>query len=139
MVAGSNVLIMAGGTGGHVFPALAVARYLREKGIEVVWLGTRRGLEARIVPEAGFPIEFISISGLRGGTIVFDEIGEQQVVQAELRHRDLGLLLLTGEIALQGPVQKRQAGAPDKEQGYAGRRQEGREDDGQAFHAQRLS
>jgi len=70
MVAGSNVLIMAGGTGGHVFPALAVARYLREKGIEVVWLGTRRGLEARIVPEAGFPIEFISISGLRGKGIL---------------------------------------------------------------------
>ena len=70
MVAGSNVLIMAGGTGGHVFPALAVARYLREKGIEVVWLGTRRGLEARIVPEAGFPIEYISISGLRGKGIL---------------------------------------------------------------------
>jgi UDP-N-acetylglucosamine--N-acetylmuramyl-(pentapeptide) pyrophosphoryl-undecaprenol N-acetylglucosamine transferase len=70
MVAGSNVLIMAGGTGGHVFPALAVARYLRDEGIEVVWLGTRRGLEARIVPEAGFPIEYISISGLRGKGIL---------------------------------------------------------------------
>jgi UDP-N-acetylglucosamine--N-acetylmuramyl-(pentapeptide) pyrophosphoryl-undecaprenol N-acetylglucosamine transferase len=70
MVAVSNVLIMAGGTGGHVFPALAVARYLREEGVEVVWLGTRRGLEARIVPEAGFPIEYISISGLRGKGIL---------------------------------------------------------------------
>ena len=66
MVAGGNILIMAGGTGGHVFPALAVARYLRDAGVEVVWLGTRRGLEARVVPEAGFPIEYISISGLRG-------------------------------------------------------------------------
>jgi UDP-N-acetylglucosamine--N-acetylmuramyl-(pentapeptide) pyrophosphoryl-undecaprenol N-acetylglucosamine transferase len=66
MVTGSNILIMAGGTGGHVFPALAVARYLRDAGIEVVWLGTRSGLEARIVPEAGFPIEYITISGLRG-------------------------------------------------------------------------
>jgi UDP-N-acetylglucosamine--N-acetylmuramyl-(pentapeptide) pyrophosphoryl-undecaprenol N-acetylglucosamine transferase len=57
---------MAGGTGGHVFPALAVARYLRNEGVEVTWLGTRRGLEARVVPEAGFPIEYISITGLRG-------------------------------------------------------------------------
>lgn len=61
-----KVLIMAGGTGGHVFPGLAVARLLQEQGIEVHWLGTRKGLEARLVPEAGFPIHFISISGLRG-------------------------------------------------------------------------
>ncbi|HID50186.1 MAG TPA: UDP-N-acetylglucosamine--N-acetylmuramyl-(pentapeptide) pyrophosphoryl-undecaprenol N-acetylglucosamine transferase, partial [Chromatiales bacterium] len=62
----ARVLIMAGGTGGHVFPALAVARYLRGQGVEVTWLGTRRGLEARVVPEAGFPIDYISVAGLRG-------------------------------------------------------------------------
>lgn len=61
-----RILIMAGGTGGHVFPALAVARYLQEQGVEVHWLGTRRGLESRVVPEAGFGIRFISVSGLRG-------------------------------------------------------------------------
>lgn len=61
-----KVLIMAGGTGGHVFPGLAVAKRLREKNIEVHWLGTQKGLEARLVPESGFPIHFISISGLRG-------------------------------------------------------------------------
>ena len=66
MVAANNILIMAGGTGGHVFPALAVAHYLRNEGVAVTWLGTRRGLEARVVPEAGFPIEYISITGLRG-------------------------------------------------------------------------
>ena len=60
------VLIMAGGTGGHVFPALALARLLREQSLEVVWLGTARGLEARVVPAEGIPIEQLSVSGLRG-------------------------------------------------------------------------
>ncbi len=59
------ILVMAGGTGGHVYPALAVARALRRQSREVVWLGTHRGLEARVVPDAGIEIEWISIKGLR--------------------------------------------------------------------------
>lgn len=60
------VMIMAGGTGGHVYPALAVAACLTEKGVPVIWLGTRRGIEARVVPAAGIPMEPLTISGLRG-------------------------------------------------------------------------
>ena len=57
---------MAGGTGGHVFPALAVAEALRAQGREVFWIGTRQGMESRLVPEHGFEMEWIGIEGLRG-------------------------------------------------------------------------
>ncbi|MEQ8204942.1 MAG: undecaprenyldiphospho-muramoylpentapeptide beta-N-acetylglucosaminyltransferase, partial [Woeseia sp.] len=60
------ILVMAGGTGGHVYPALAVANALREQSREVIWLGTRRGIEARVVPAAGIPIEWVTVQGLRG-------------------------------------------------------------------------
>ena len=60
------MLIMAGGTGGHVFPALSVADELRARGCAVNWLGTRRGIEARLVPEHGYPIHFLKVAGLRG-------------------------------------------------------------------------
>ncbi len=62
----TRVLIMAGGTGGHVFPALAVADAMRARGIEVSWMGTRNGLEAEVVPRAGYPIDYVSIGGIRG-------------------------------------------------------------------------
>lgn len=62
----ARILIMAGGTGGHVFPALAVARVLRAEGADILWLGTRSGLEAEIVPRAGFALATIAIGGLRG-------------------------------------------------------------------------
>jgi UDP-N-acetylglucosamine--N-acetylmuramyl-(pentapeptide) pyrophosphoryl-undecaprenol N-acetylglucosamine transferase len=64
------ILIMAGGTGGHVFPALALARLLRAASHEVIWLGTRRGLEARVVPAEKIDIEWLSMSGLRGKGVV---------------------------------------------------------------------
>lgn len=58
---------MAGGhTGGHITPALAVARVLREHGHEPVFIGTERGLEAKLVPAAGFPIEWIAVGGIKG-------------------------------------------------------------------------
>ena len=63
---GARVMILAGGTGGHVYPALAVAQELLSGGHEVIWMGTRTGLEARVVPAAGIPMEWLSVSGLRG-------------------------------------------------------------------------
>lgn len=62
----NKLMVMAGGTGGHVFPALAVAKALREKNTQVTWLGTRRGLEATVVPANDIDIEWVSIEGLRG-------------------------------------------------------------------------
>lgn len=66
MTTGRPILIMAGGTGGHIYPALAVARQLLAWGFDVIWLGTRKGLEARIVPAAGIRLEWLSVGGLRG-------------------------------------------------------------------------
>ncbi len=60
------LLIMAGGTGGHVYPALAVAEHLRQQGVPLLWLGTGHGLEARLVREKGFRLVTITIAGLRG-------------------------------------------------------------------------
>lgn len=61
-----TIMIMAGGTGGHIYPALAVADHLRDRGWSVVWLGARTGMEARIVPERGYAMAWIRFSGLRG-------------------------------------------------------------------------
>ncbi|WP_137887787.1 undecaprenyldiphospho-muramoylpentapeptide beta-N-acetylglucosaminyltransferase [Pseudomonas sp. 2FE] len=62
----ANILIMAGGTGGHVFPALACAREFQARGYNVHWLGTPRGIENELVPQAGLPLHLINVAGLRG-------------------------------------------------------------------------
>ena len=61
-----KLLVMAGGTGGHVFPAIAVAQFLQKQGWDICWLGTKDRMEAHLVPKHGIPIRFIQISGLRG-------------------------------------------------------------------------
>jgi UDP-N-acetylglucosamine--N-acetylmuramyl-(pentapeptide) pyrophosphoryl-undecaprenol N-acetylglucosamine transferase len=97
-----TVLIMAGGTGGHVFPALAGARELRARGFEVVWLGTQRGLESRLVPPHGIPIEWIKVAGLRGKGVSNWLAGPFRVLQAiwqslrVMRRRDPDVVLGAG-------------------------------------------
>ena len=60
------VMMMAGGTGGHIFPALAVAKVLRARGVPVVWLGAEGAMETRLVPQHGIEIETLPVAGVRG-------------------------------------------------------------------------
>jgi UDP-N-acetylglucosamine--N-acetylmuramyl-(pentapeptide) pyrophosphoryl-undecaprenol N-acetylglucosamine transferase len=106
-----RVMIMAGGTGGHVFPALAVATELRARGAEVFWLGTRQGLEARVVPAAGIDMEWVSVSGLRGkgwlpwllapGRLLW---AVSQVLAVMLRRRPMVVLGMGGFVTGPGGV-----------------------------------
>ena len=66
MSAARTIMIMAGGTGGHIFPALAVAEHLRAQGCTIVWLGSRAGMESRLVGPRGYTMAWIRFSGVRG-------------------------------------------------------------------------
>lgn len=87
MTGTSRIVIMAGGTGGHVFPALAVAEELRQRGWDVSWLGTSQGLESRIVPAHQFAIDWLSVSGLRGKGFVFKLVALYNLLKACLQAR----------------------------------------------------
>ncbi len=66
----SPIMIFAGGTGGHVFPALAVAKKIKQRGVPVVWAGTKKGIEAQVVTKAGYQVEWIMASSPRGKSVV---------------------------------------------------------------------
>ena len=82
-----NVLIMAAGTGGHVFPALACAQEFKARGYTVHWLGTSRGIENELVPAAGFALHQISVSGLRGKNLLALLKAPLQLLMALLQAR----------------------------------------------------
>ncbi len=113
------VMIMAGGTGGHVFPALSLADWLRQRGFRIVWLGTHRGIEARLVPAAGIEVEWIDIGGLRGKN--FRTLlaapwrlarALWQSLRAIRRHRPVVVVGLGGYVTGPGGVAARLAGKP---------------------------
>lgn len=77
-----TILIVAGGTGGHVMPALAVAEYLIEQGIAVHWLGTKQGIEYKVINKKNIPISYLHISGLRGKGILQKLLGPIKIAVA---------------------------------------------------------
>lgn len=79
------ILMMAGGTGGHVYPALAVARELIDRGYHVEWVGTRRGLEHRVVPAAGITLHCLPVRGVRGKSSLQKLLGIFYLVLASLQ------------------------------------------------------
>ncbi|NDY96672.1 undecaprenyldiphospho-muramoylpentapeptide beta-N-acetylglucosaminyltransferase [Wenzhouxiangella limi] len=114
-----SVTIMAAGTGGHIFPGLAVARTLRERGAEVRWLGTPAGLENRLVPAAGLELDRIRIAGLRGRGPMGWLLAPLRVVRAMLqarrifrRQRPGCVLSMGGYVAGPGGVMARMMGIP---------------------------
>jgi UDP-N-acetylglucosamine--N-acetylmuramyl-(pentapeptide) pyrophosphoryl-undecaprenol N-acetylglucosamine transferase len=114
-----TIMIMAGGTGGHVFPGLAVADFLRDSGWRVVWLGARSGMEANLVPERGYDMAWMNFSGLRGkGPLAFFLLPLRllvafwQSVRALFAHRPDVVLGMGGYISFPGGMMAALLGKP---------------------------
>lgn len=113
------VMIAAGGTGGHVYPGLAVARALMAQGIPVIWMGTHKGLESRIIPAAGIEMAWLDVGGLRGKgvkTLLFAPVNLVralwQSAQIMLRHRPAAVLGMGGFVAGPGGLVAALMGKP---------------------------
>lgn len=114
-----RIIIMAGGTGGHVFPALAVAQSLRGQGWQVSWLGTKKGLESRVIPEQGIDIDWLSVTGVRGKGLLTKVAGAFNLIKACLqaakivRQRKPDVVLgMGGFVAGPGGLMAKLAGIP---------------------------
>src|SRR5512146_116317 len=104
-----TIMIMAGGTGGHIFPGLAVADALRARGWNVVWLGAPGSMEAELVPKHGYPVAWVNFSGVRGKgalrllTLPFTLLRAlAQSADAIFRHRPDVVLGMGGYITMPG-------------------------------------
>ncbi len=113
------VMIFAGGTGGHIFPGLAVAAALRARNVPVVWLGAEGGMETRLVPQHGIAIETIAISGLRGkgfGTLLRAPLRVLSAIRAAAhvlrKHRPRAVISFGGFAAGPGGIAAALAGIP---------------------------
>lgn len=113
------VMILAGGTGGHIFPGLAVAAALRARDVPVVWLGAEGGMETRLVPQHDLPIETIAISGLRGkgaGALLRAPLRVLAAVRGAARvlaqHRPRAVVSFGGFAAGPGGIAAAMAGVP---------------------------
>ncbi|MBO9665066.1 undecaprenyldiphospho-muramoylpentapeptide beta-N-acetylglucosaminyltransferase [Dokdonella sp.] len=113
------VLIMAGGTGGHIFPGLAVAAELAARQVPVIWLGAHGGLETRLVPQHGVALETLSIGGLRGKGLatalrtplrLFAAVRAARAVLK--RHAPRSVLSMGGYVAAPGGIAARLARIP---------------------------
>ncbi len=118
-VSAAPVMIFAGGTGGHIFPGLAVAAALRARDVPVVWLGADGGMETRLVPQHGIAIETIAISGLRGkgiGTLLRAPLRVLSAIRAAARvlrkHRPRAVISFGGFAAGPGGIAAALAGIP---------------------------
>lgn len=82
MTATPRILLMAGGTGGHIFPALAVAQFMQDVGWTTRWLGSANGMEVKIVPEYGIEIDSLPVSGVRGKSLLKRLLSPFMLLQA---------------------------------------------------------
>ena len=113
------VMILAGGTGGHIFPGLAVTRELLDRGVPVTWLGAEGGMETRLVPQHGIEIDTIAVRGLRGKGVItllgapLKIMGAVRAAAAVLRKRRPGVVISFGGYAAgPGGLAARLAGIP---------------------------